>query len=466
MTDPNGRIATLEGGDVMGFGMDRFRVLSITMLSALTCSGLVDLAIMGPALAERFETDSDIVMPSVLDAAPEAPEAIGPWEGSDEPLAQTEDVRATDEERDDDTSTSRLVYDSESGPTWLGTSEDLCATNGTQSYDGACQQGSAFCQRCCDPPGLFQFMKCWHDKGHACWAGRADALFLFRNAPPDRQLVETGIGGVPVLNANQMNSPVAAGPRFSLFRFNKCNGTALEMTYLRAANWRSQRTLPLQDDGYALSSPGIYGNSNNFDSGSANLGAALQSFELNRHWRKGENFRFLAGFRWVEWQETFSLTDSFGGTDPIEDFYQTNCINSLYGGQIGLDALLVTLPWMRVDSVIKAGAYYNNAVQSSFYQSNATGTVEGQGVTVNQAPLNCAFVGELGVTGVLPICSWLDLRAGYFGMWLSGIAQPTQQLSGQVLTVPSGGDQPTSGSINANGTTLVQGLSLGLEGRW
>jgi hypothetical protein len=51
-------------------------------------------------------------------------------------------------------------------------------------------------------------------------------------------------------------------------------------------------------------------------------------------------------------------------------------------------------------------------------------------------------------------------------MWLSGIAQPTQQLSGQVLTLPAGGTDSTAGSINANGSTLVQGVSIGLEGRW
>jgi hypothetical protein len=121
---------------------------------------------------------------------------------------------------------------------------------------------------------------------------------------------------------------------------------------------------------------------------------------------------------------------------------------------------------MRIDSLVKAGAYYNNAVQNSLYQSNATGPLLSQSIAVDESPLNCAFVGELGVTGVVPLASWLDLRVGYFGMWLSGIAQPTQQLSGQVLTIPAGGTDPAVGSINANGSTLVQGVSLGLEGRW
>ena len=333
---------------------------------------------------------------------------------------------------------------------------------------GNCGAADGGGHACYDSPGLCQILGMFHDKGDACWIGRADALLLVRDAPPDRPLVESGVGALSVLNANQMDSPLAAGPRFSLFRFNTCNGTGIEATYLRAANWRSQRFLPVAGSPYALSPPGIYANDNtqNFDTGSANLGAAIQSFELNRHWCKGEHLRFLAGFRWVEWRESFSLSDTFNGSPAIQDFYQTDCTNSLYGGQIGLDAWLLTLPWMRIDSLIKAGAYYNNAVQDSLYQSNATGPLLSQSIAVDESPLNCAFVGELGITGVVPLASWLDLRVGYFGMWLSGIAQPTQQLSGQVLTVPAGGTDPAVGSINANGSTLVQGVSLGLEGRW
>jgi hypothetical protein len=49
-------------------------------------------------------------------------------------------------------------------------------------------------------------------------------------------------------------------------------------------------------------------------------------------------------------------------------------------------------------------------------------------------------------------------------MWLSGLAQPTQQLSGQSL-VPSGAYEPT-GTLTTNGSVVLQGVSLGVEGRW
>jgi hypothetical protein len=152
------------------------------------------------------------------------------------------------------------------------------------------------CDECC-PSALFD-SGC-HEK-NACWIGRVDALILWRNAPPDRPLVNNGLVAGTLLNANGMESTAAAGPRFSVFRVNNCTGHAIEATYLRAANFRSVRPLSLVSEPYELAAPGIYGNTGlTFDSGNANLGSRLQSFEFNRHHCHGKFIRFLAGFRWI-----------------------------------------------------------------------------------------------------------------------------------------------------------------------
>lgn len=316
------------------------------------------------------------------------------------------------------------------------------------------------CDQCC--PSALIDSGC-HDK-KACWIGRVDALILWRNAPPDRPLLDNGLVVGPLLNANGLDSTAAAGPRFSIFRVNNCTGHAIEATYLRAANFRSVRPLDAVSQPYVLAAPGIFGNAtSSFEEANANLGSRLQSFELNRHHCHGKFLRFLAGFRWIDWQEQFTLQGtSSAATGSVTDFYQTNCFNDLYGGQIGVDANLLALPWIRFDSVVKAGAYYNNAVQSSEYITSNPNRPGSATVAVNESPVSGAFAGELGLTGVLPITRNLDFRFGYFGLWLSGIAQPTQQLSGQQLTP----GLPVVGTINANGGVLVQGVSLGLEGRW
>jgi hypothetical protein len=329
---------------------------------------------------------------------------------------------------------------------------------GDYAYCTGCENGCNECQH----PSFLE--RCLTHHKDACWVGRADALILWRNAPPDRPLVESSTTGFPILNANGLDSTAAAGPRVSVIRFDKCTGHGIEATYLRAANFRSQRPLPLNSAyQYALAPPGIYSDTpaQPFDSGNANLGSRVQSFELNRLLAHGPNIRFIAGFRWIEWQEEFTLTDNLSSLG-INDFYQTNCFNDMYGGQIGLDANLLRLGWFRLDSLIKAGAYYNTAVQSSAYTTNDPASPGTVSTAVGQEPASCGFAGELGVTGVFPVTSCIDIRLGYFGLWLSGIAQPTQQLSGQNL-VPG---QPIEGSLNTNGGVILQGVSIGLEGRY
>jgi hypothetical protein len=61
----------------------------------------------------------------------------------------------------------------------------------------------------------------------------------------------------------------------------------------------------------------------------------------------------------------------------------------------------------------------------------------------------------------MPITNCLDFRFGYFGLWLQGLAQPTRQFLTQDLAAA-----PPTGTLDTKGSTVVQGVSLGLEGRW
>jgi hypothetical protein len=62
----------------------------------------------------------------------------------------------------------------------------------------------------------------------------------------------------------------------------------------------------------------------------------------------------------------------------------------------------------------------------------------------------------------VPLRHNLDFRCGYFGLWIDGLAQPTNQLSTQTLTQ----FDPPRGTLDTTGGVILQGLSLGLEGRW
>ena len=310
-----------------------------------------------------------------------------------------------------------------------------------------------------DPLGLLQRLGRLHDKTGACWSGRTDLLLLWRNAPAAQPLIADSATGTTILDANQLDSALAAGPRFSLFRTDAC-GHAWEATYLRAFNFRSQTTLPTLTEGYAIAPPGIFGDQEaQLDGASVNLGSGIQSFELNRYHKVSRNIRLLGGFRWVEWRESATLTTAVPASEPVTDIYQSNVMNSLYGGQIGFDAVLLTTNWLRVDTVMKGGAYGNNVSANSLLVKPLVPT--DQPFSIAKSPASCGFVGELGFTGVVPITNCLDFRFGYFGLWLQGLAQPTRQFLTQDLASP-----PPTGTLDTKGSTVVQGVSLGLEGRW
>lgn len=297
------------------------------------------------------------------------------------------------------------------------------------------------CEDGCDPP--YGMINRLIDNKHACWTFRTDALLLWRDSPRSRPLFDTSPGGLTALNANQLNSTPAAGPRFSLFRTNGC-GDALELTYFRAANFRAQNTLPSVAQGYTPAF--VPSEAALYDSASTNLGAALQSFELNGRMTVAPWIQLLGGFRWFQWQETLQLT-----TVPA-DVVNVACMNDLYGYQIGFDSLLLSTNWLRLEGLMKGGAYYNNSRQVT------TANIDGFPFSTRaDTPKGAAFVGEVGLTGVMPITRNIDFRVGYLGLWLQGLAQPTNQTTSL---------NPQAATLNTTGTAVVQGVTLGVEGRW
>ena len=338
-----------------------------------------------------------------------------------------------------------------------------CDSTGCNSTTACSICGQHACGNCrswelfqnCTPPGMLQWMKARHDHGNACWTGRAEAVMLWRSAPYSRELVITGPGpvGSPILNANQLESGMAAGPRIQLFRKDAC-GSAIEFGYLGAWSFQSEKLLPDTGALSAYAASDLIGSSTSFETGTANLTSSIQTIEVNsRTPMAAGNVQFICGVRWLEWTESFSLNTTSG---PLfTDDWSSRTVNNLYGGQIGIDALLYSNRWLHVESVLKGGAYWNEALSRQIYQQSGAG-VEISGY---DSPSPAAFVGELGFTGVMPLTSNLNFRFGYLVFWLQGIAQPTRQLS---LPVSTTGDP----LVLQDGGTVVQGLTLGLEGRW
>jgi hypothetical protein len=342
-----------------------------------------------------------------------------------------------------------------SGDPYAGYAQPLCDESSAWDWSHGLNTWGNACKQACGSMNILHSCKkhcnCCRP---GCWTGRLDAVFMWRNAPYERALVEpNGVSGATVLDANQLESTMAAGPRIQLFHRIGC-GSGIEFGYLRAFNFRSQRVLNGDFDPVSIF-PTRTPNAP-FTDANINLGSGIQTFEVNSRTDMGYgNVQFICGLRWLEWRESFTMDT----TDAVlrQYDYGSRTINSLYGGQIGIDALLYSNNWLRVETVLKGGAFYNLAVSQNTY-SDSVGTTPFD-IRTTASPDLASFVGELGFTGVVPLTRCLDFRFGYLAYWLEGIAQPTRQLSLPVSTT----GEPL---VLTNGGTVVQSVTLGLEGRW
>ena len=373
-----------------------------------------------------------------------------------------------------DDAEARYVDDLESewvvsGDPYEVNAQPLCDDSSAWDWTHGLNAWGNACKDACGNMNLFHACKdSCRNCGPACWTGRFDTMILWRNAPSDRALLTNATTGAEVLNADQLNSDVLAAPRISLFRTNAC-GASFETTYIYAGNFYSERG-PFTN----VDQVNIFNNPTRptfNQSADATLLGRFQSLEFNsRTPNRYGNIQFLAGIRWLQWKEWAEVTGTGTGTgvpaNQFTDTFSTECFNDLYGGQIGLDSLLYTAAnGFRIEALIKAGVYYNSAVQTSnFTVAQTVGGNINKTVRADGTPAGGAFMGELGMTSVFPVTRNFDFRLGYTGFWLESLAEPINQFSGQTIDATPG--NPSTSSLTTTGRLVLQGISLGLEGRW
>ena len=277
---------------------------------------------------------------------------------------------------------------------------------------------------------------------------------LWQGNVASRPLYTDNTTGLTALDVNQARTAMAAGPRYGLF-LNLDDCYAIEGNYFNVRSFAGERSTAPTYDGYMMKD--IAGLPYTVDWAQVMTSGQIQSAELN--WRRrqqgGLPITWLAGFRWVEWNQRLQVNDVYAygaGVDTV------NVVtgNDLYGGQAGMDVALWNRGgFLKVDAVGKAGIFYNNAFQRT-------------GVPTEFVPLTAyakaeqtAFFGEFGVNSSLRLTKWLSWRAGYSLFWISGVAIPANQLS--LVNQPAPNDVAT---INTSGSVLLHGVTTGLEARW
>ena len=290
---------------------------------------------------------------------------------------------------------------------------------------GGCGNACSACDCCCCP----------------LWTVRGEALFWAR----------AGGDGVPLVSA-----PVAVsssdfthdweiGPRVTLIRHGIL-GSAwdLEAAYFGIDEWSDSIVLADMDD--YLTTPVIV--IAGVTPGTITYDSSLHSAELNARRAWSDRVTWLVGFRWIEVSE--DLAAVFGASS-----HTVSTVNRLYGGQLGLDAVLWDRggPWY-FNAVGKAGIYGVDADAAT-----ATVGVGGALPLVVASGGDVAFVGELGFNAKYRITDRLTAIGGYNLLWISGVALAPEQLATTNITTGVA-------TVDADGTLFAHGANVGLEYVW
>jgi hypothetical protein len=294
------------------------------------------------------------------------------------------------------------------------------------------------------------------------WSVQVDALMLWRSNMQSVPLFVDLASGA-TLDANQVQPPMSAGPRVGVVRqIGPC--TAIEGNYFNVSPFGGQAVTPAAGGPFTMTNFGdlVF---DEITTATLMSSARIQSAELN--WRRsiGPAITWLSGFRWVQWNEQMTAAYQFSNSNPYNlgsGSVAAATGNDLYGGQIGLDALL----WDRggrwkVNGLGKAGVFYNHAYQNS---SGGWVPLPGSGdpytlPTVSASANKVAFVGEVGVNSTYWLTPWLGWRAGYSLLWLSGVAVAPEQF-------PLADYGAGTTMINTSGSVFLHGVTTGLEARW
>lgn len=275
-------------------------------------------------------------------------------------------------------------------------------------------------------------------------------------------VLDNPVNPATFLSTNQLLTDMAVGPRAALM-LHLDQESAIEGNYFYVGSISTTREFiaPLPDqlvwDG--LANIVQFGN---IDSGTITANGEIQSFELNwRHRHCDSPFTWLAGFRWVEWNDSLRLADSYSSQSGFgDDLLYSEANNDLYGAQLGVDATLLTL-WdsIRFNGVAKAGVYGNSAEATTMVQTDRP--LYGPPRNFSGTTSQTGFFGEVGINGAVRLTKHCFWRAGYNFFWLSGVAVAAQQLA-----VVNAAADPAEGSVTAGSSVFLQGVNTGIEFIW
>jgi hypothetical protein len=164
---------------------------------------------------------------------------------------------------------------------------------------------------------------------------------------------------------------------------------------------------------------------------------------------------WLAGFRWAGLSESAAITMT--QPDGLADTYAVRAANNFFAGQLGFRGRADWGLWS-LDGWLKAGLAGTAVSQAQApIVDVVTGDVFRPGGAARTAGVGGIFDLDIAVSRRLTE-TWA-IRAGWNSIWLTGAALATNQFDFSNSPVPPAG-------VAHGGTLWLNGLSLGVEGRW
>ena len=279
-----------------------------------------------------------------------------------------------------------------------------------------------------------------------------DALFLQRtNTVNGQTVVQTSGTGAPVVVTGDFDFPMVAGPKILLGKRSDAY-SAWEGLYFGTHFWGSTVTASDADN---LDLPGAVGlGAADFlqaDEMAVSYSSQLHNAELN-YVRLGDEVSYLAGFRYLNWNERFQIRTDDNASHSL---YDLNTTNNLFGAQLGAQACWIGshVDW---ELIGKAGIFGNTA-NARQRLSDINDTVALRDLEASGSSFS--FVGDLNLNAVRRLNEVWQLRVGYNVMLVTGLALAPDQLD---FT-----NTPTSGTrLDREGSVFLHGANVGIEAQW
>lgn len=275
---------------------------------------------------------------------------------------------------------------------------------------------------------------------------RAGVLTLYRSTNQDVSVLTLQSTGDTVLSTSDVDLGWAVGPELDI-RFQLTPEWTFEFDWFNLDDWSNSRSLDLNwawVDPIDVPLTFAY----------LEAGSTLRNFEFNLRRRVSNRLSVLAGFRYIELNETMRQHYENWVFPIITQDGQISTRNFLYGFQLGADAALWQYGPFALDGWVKAGIYANAA------RSNAdTSYVNLPLVLPSLAAqeTGTAFVGDLGLRATWQLDDRWQVYGGYRLMLVDGVALAIDQFGAADLFFNGGPAEIVTG-----GTPFYHGGELGL----